>query len=46
MLIKVPLKGAFLMSNFSLTASDATGVNHPTDLSNREVWDDFINGFR
>ena len=32
MLIKVPLKGAFLMSDFQPTVSDSTLANSPTDL--------------
>ena len=35
MLIKVPFKGAFLMSNVQPAASDERVVNPPTDLSNR-----------
>ena len=35
MLIKVPFKGAFLMSNFQPAASDATVVTPTTDLFNR-----------
>ena len=45
MLIKVPFKGAFLMSNFKPAATDKSVVNPPTDLSNRAGWNDFINGF-
>ena len=33
------------MYKFQPTDSDSTLVNYPTDLSNREGWDDFINGF-
>ena len=40
MLIKVPFKGAFLMSNVQPAASDAIVVT-PTNLSNRAGWNDF-----
>ena len=45
MLIKVPFKGAFLMSNFQPTASDSKLANTTTDLSNRAEWNHFINCF-
>ena len=45
MLIKVPLKGAFLMSHIQPTASDSKPANPPIDLSNRAGWNDFINCF-
>ena len=45
MLIKVPFKGAFLISNFQPTASDSKLANPTTDLSNRAGLNDFINCF-
>ena len=45
MLIKVPLKGAFLMSGFQPKDSDSKLANPTTDLSNRAGWNDFINCF-
>ena len=45
MLIKVPFKGAFLISNFQPTASDSKLVNPPTDLFTRAGWNDFIKFF-
>ena len=41
MLIKVPFKGAFLMSNFQPSASSSSLANPPSDLSNRAGWNDF-----
>ena len=45
MLIKVPFKGAFLISNVQPAASDATVVNSSVDLFTRAGSNDFLYGF-